>query len=185
MFQIKSSHLWPFIPHSCLLFVVLLFSSANYTPCGALDILIALNASRSKNKHFVKELTTWCPFSARHFLLFYSRRVHVSWPIKRMHLSKVQLKVMLLYSRLVELFYHRLPSHPPADCLGIRLFVFNWLSHSLWRIFYPHLSRRDFSFKYVSNKIVTFIAIYLEQLFIVRCPTCGALDILIALNASQ
>ena len=43
VFQIKSSHLWPFIPHSCLSFVDLLFSkqttvealwSSGYINCG-------------------------------------------------------------------------------------------------------------------------------------------------------
>ena len=69
------------------------------------------------------------------------------------------------------LFSHRLPSHLPADCINIRLFVFNLLLPSVWRIFYPHLSWRDFSFKCFVNKTVTFVAIYPKRLFIVHCPT--------------
>ena len=75
------------------------------------------------------------------------------------------------YSRLVKLFSHRLPSHIPADCISRRLLVFNLLLLSVWWIFYPHLSWRDFVFKSFSNKTVTFVAIYPKQLFIVRCPT--------------
>ena len=48
VFQIKPSNLWPFIPNSCLLFVVLRFSSAN--ECEALwssgYIITGVNASQ-------------------------------------------------------------------------------------------------------------------------------------------
>ena len=48
VFQIKPSHLWLFVPNSCLSFVVLLFSSAN--ECEALwsseYILTVVNASQ-------------------------------------------------------------------------------------------------------------------------------------------
>ena len=43
----------------------------------------------------------------------------------------------LLYSRLVEFFSLRLPGHLPADCLDIRLFVFNLLLLSVWCFFIP------------------------------------------------
>ena len=66
----------------------------------------------------------------------------------------------------------------------------------LWQIFYPHLSWRYFSFKCFSNKIVTFVAIYPKRRVVYRSMSyfplqetsakpCGALDILIAVNASQ
>ena len=118
----------------------------------------------------------------RIFLLFYSLRIQVTWPIRRMHVFRYVTKSyvicytrpflrssssceQLLYSRLVDLFSHHLPSHLPAECISIRLFVFTLLLLSVWRIFYPHL------FKRFSNKTVSVVAIYPKRLFIVRCPT--------------
>ena len=71
----------------------------------------------------------------------------------------------LLYSCLVEIF----PTASPVTYLltGIRLFVFNLLLLSLCGFFYPHLSWRDFSYKCFSNNIVTFVANYPKQQFIV------------------
>ena len=61
--------------------------------------------------------------------------------------------------------------------------------------FYNLLSWRDFSFKCVSDNIVTFVAIFPKQLFYrllsyfsllkISTTLCGALDIIIALNASR
>ena len=57
--------------------------------------------------------------------------------------------------------------------LYIRLFVFNLLLlNSVWRIFYPHLSWRDFSFKCFqikSSHLWPFIPNSCQV--IVRCPT--------------
>ena len=50
VFQIKSSHLWPFIPNGCLRSLSYFsLQETSAKPCGALDILIAVNASQLKN----------------------------------------------------------------------------------------------------------------------------------------
>ena len=126
-----------------------------------------------------------CPWCNLRYVICYTR------PFLRSSSSCEQL----LYSRLVENFSLRLPGHLPADCLGIRLFVFNLLLLSVWRFFIPTFPEEISVLNVFWNKIVTLVAIYPKQLFIVPCPTflfsklvrslVELWDMLIAWNASQ
>ena len=95
----------------------------------------------------------------------------------------------LLYSRLVELFSHHLPSHLPAECISIRLFVFNLLLLSVWRIFYPYLFIR-FSIKpsqlwpFIPNGCLSFVVLLFSSAN--ECKALGSSGyILTAATASQ
>ena len=90
---------------------------------------------------------------------------------------------------------HRLPSHLPADCISIRLFVFNLFLLSVWRIFYPHLSWRDFSFKcfqikpshlwpFIPNSCLSFVFLLFSSVNDDE-PLWSSGYILTAVNVSQ
>ena len=87
-----------------------------------------------------------CPWCNLRYVICYTR------PFLRSSSSCEQL----LYSRLVEHFSLRLPGHLPADCLGIRLFVFNLLLLSVWRFFIPTFPEEISVLNVFWNKIVTF-----------------------------